>query len=357
MRRKSSHRTTDVLRVTVLMPVYNGEKYLRSAIESILSQTYRNFVLLIIDDGSTDSSLQIARSFDDPRIVIERNGRNLGLIRTLNKGLDLTRTEFVARMDCDDWAFPRRLEQQVAFLDRNPGVGLCGSHYEIFTGNRRETVKAPETHDEIFYGMLFDNMILHSSVLARTEFLNQYRLRYDEGYQHLEDYELWVRAIRLTRLANVPEVLLRYRSHPENVSHRHRSTQLSHRDKIRLAHLEALGLAPSEEEKRIHLDLISLSFAGDGPRLEKARSWIDRLDEAIGRRCSQSRSAIRADLSRVWYAACGRNAERGFAVFVLYLKSPLGRRGPKKLLAKLFFRCLLRLPIPDLAVATGDHPA
>jgi glycosyltransferase involved in cell wall biosynthesis len=339
------------------MPVYNGEKYLRSAIESILSQTYRDFVLLIIDDGSTDSSLQISRSFDDPRIVIERNGRNLGLIRTLNKGLDLTRTEFVARMDCDDWAFPRRLERQVTFLDRNPDVGLCGSHYEIFAGERREVIKAPETHDEIFYGMLFDNMLLHSSVLARTEFLNRYRLRYDEGYQHLEDYELWVRAIRLTRLANVPEVLLQYRSHPENVSHRHRSTQFSHRDRIRLVHLEALGLAPSEEEKTIHLDLISLSFSGDGDRLEKARQWIDRLDDAIGRKCSQGRSIIRADLSRVWYAACGRNAQKGFAIFSHYLKSPLGRWGPKKLLAKLFIRCLLRLPIAGLAAAPAGHPS
>jgi glycosyltransferase involved in cell wall biosynthesis len=339
------------------MPVYNGEKYLRSAIESILSQTYRDFFLLIIDDGSTDSSLQIVRSFDDPRIVIERNERNLGLIRTLNKGLDLTSTELVARMDCDDWAFPRRLERQIAFLDRHPEVGLCGSHYEIFAGNRRQIVKAPETHDEIFYGMLFDNTVLHSSVLARTELLNRHRLRYDIAYEHLEDYELWVRAIRFTRLANVPEVLLRYRSHSENISHRHRSTQLSHRDKIRLVHLEALGLAPSEEEKRIHLELISLSFSGDGLRLEKAKHWIERLGDAIGRKCSQSRSVIRADLSRVWYAACGRNAERGFAVFALYLKSPLGRWGPKKLLAKLFIRCLLRLPISSLAVASADHPA
>src|SRR5215472_9201923 len=100
------------------MPVYNGEKHLREAIDSILSQTFRDFEFLIINDGSTDGSVEIIASYRDPRILLVHNEKNLGLIATLNRGMDLARGEYITRMDCDDISLPRRLEKQVAFMER-----------------------------------------------------------------------------------------------------------------------------------------------------------------------------------------------------------------------------------------------
>jgi len=108
--------------LTVLMPVYNGGEFLRGAVESILGQTYSNFEFLIVDDGSTDESLEICRGFRDPRIRLEENGRNLGLIATLNRGLDLAEGDYIARMDSDDVSFPARLARQVQFMEDNPHV-------------------------------------------------------------------------------------------------------------------------------------------------------------------------------------------------------------------------------------------
>jgi len=116
--------------LTVLMPVYNGGPFLRSAIESILNQDFSDFDFLIIDDGSTDGSHEIAASYADPRIRLESNGRNLGLIATLNRGLDLARGTYVARMDADDIAFPDRLSKQLTFMEAHPEIGLCGTWYE-----------------------------------------------------------------------------------------------------------------------------------------------------------------------------------------------------------------------------------
>ena len=121
-------------KVTVLMPVYNGEKYLKEAITSILLQTFDDFEFLIINDGSSDASVDIIQSFRDPRIRLVHNDTNIGLIATLNKGLKLAHGKYVARMDQDDISLPRRLEKQTYFMDNNPDVGVCGTWIKLFMG-------------------------------------------------------------------------------------------------------------------------------------------------------------------------------------------------------------------------------
>ena len=114
-------------KITVLMPVYNGEKYLRESVDSILNQTFTDFELLIINDGSTDSSMEILNSYSDSRIRIVTNEVNLRLIKTLNKGIDLATGEYIARMDCDDIADPKRLEIQLQYMEKHPDVAVCGT--------------------------------------------------------------------------------------------------------------------------------------------------------------------------------------------------------------------------------------
>jgi glycosyltransferase involved in cell wall biosynthesis len=167
-------------RVTLILPVYNGEAYLRPAIDSLLRQTFRDFELLIIDDGSTDGSAAIVASYADERIRFQRNARNFGLIATLNKGFELARGEFIARMDCDDISLPHRLERQLDYLACHPDVALVGSWFEKLQGRRSRVVKTPVDHAAIRFFLIFDNTFLHSSIMIRRSLLEQFNLRFDQ---------------------------------------------------------------------------------------------------------------------------------------------------------------------------------
>ncbi len=327
------------------MPVYNGGAYLRPAILSILNQDFADFELLIIDDGSTDASLEVASSFDDPRIRIETNGRNLGLITTLNRGLDLATSEFVARMDADDIAFPERLSKQLAFMDAHPDVGLCGTWYERDSMQGTVIMKPPKEDRLIRFALIFDTVFAHNTILFRRRFLENHHLRYDPDYRHAEDFELWTRCSRHTRLANIPEVLLRYHYHENNTSSRHREEQVHTADKIRCRYLEDFGLIPTADEYRIHNDLLQFRLKGSKHDLEAAATWLRRLAEAVGKTLDLSHGRIFREFSRHWYGACATQADCGFETWRTFIACPAGRQGRLAWQAKLLLRCLLKRPV------------
>lgn len=204
-------------KVTVLMPVHNGEKYLREAVDSILGQTFRDFEYIVVDDASTDRSYEIARSYTDPRVVLVRNERNLGLTVSLNRGLELARGEYVARMDCDDVSLPERLERQVAFMDAHPDVGACSTwSLDIdHAGNvigRRELPVGEELNN--FYWRR--SPLIHPAAMFRFD--REDGPRYDPACRYAQDYDLWFRIRVRRRLANLPEHLLLYRVHDESIT-------------------------------------------------------------------------------------------------------------------------------------------
>lgn len=328
------------------MPVYNGGTLLRPAINSILNQSFADFEFLIIDDGSTDGSLEVATSFADPRIRIESNGRNLGLITTLNRGLDLARGNYIARMDADDIAFPSRLSRQLDFMEARSDVGLCGTWYEWESEQGKAIMKPPADDRLIRFFLIFDTVFAHSTILFRRKFLDDHHLRYDPEYRHAEDFELWTRCSRLTRLANVPEVLLRYHYHADNTSNRHRKEQVRTADRVRCRYLLDLGLIPTDEECHIHTDLIQFRFYGDTKDLEGAAAWLLRLTEAACKTLDLPEQFVLKELSRYWYGACGALADQGPSVYRLFRSHPCAKHAKLGYHAKLQARCMLRKPIP-----------
>ncbi|MFT5919102.1 MAG: glycosyltransferase involved in cell wall biosynthesis, partial [Granulosicoccus sp.] len=141
--------------VTVLLPVYNAEKFLEQAIRSVLDQTFTEFEFLIINDGSTDRSEEIIVSFNDSRIRYIKNETNLKLIKTLNKGIEFASGKYIARMDADDISLPTRFEQQVALLEKQPEIGVCGTNCIIFTTKGEESPSQyASDNDEIKFNML-----------------------------------------------------------------------------------------------------------------------------------------------------------------------------------------------------------
>jgi glycosyltransferase involved in cell wall biosynthesis len=218
-------------KVTILMPVYNGEKYIREAIESILSQTFTDFEFLIIDDGSTDQSAVVISSYNDPRIRLVNNERNLGLVHTLNRGLELARGELIARMDSDDISLPDRIRKQVELMNGQPEVGVCGCWIEWL--DREVIMDYPVNDPEIKRNLTFTCPLAHPTVMMRADLVKRYNVRYDPEYQHAEDYELWSRLSLITNFANIPEVLLRYRIHENQICQRHHSEQMASIAKVK----------------------------------------------------------------------------------------------------------------------------
>ncbi len=208
------------------MSVYNGEKYLREAIDSILGQTFKDFEFLIIDDGSTDSSVEIIRSYADPRIRLIQNEENIGLSRSLNKGLKLAIGEYIARMDADDISLPRRLAAQVGLLDKQPDIGLVGTSIQLIDcdGERMHVHRVPTTHAQILWALCFTTPLAHPSVVFRKVIIECVG-GYSEELVANQDRDLWQRLSSITRFANLPEVYLLYRWHDHNISHRHAETQ------------------------------------------------------------------------------------------------------------------------------------
>ena len=237
--------------VTVLMAVHNDLAYLPEAVDSILGQTLDDFEFLVLDDGSTDGSGEYLAGLNDPRVRLVRNGDNLGLTRSLNRGLDLAEGLFVARMDADDVALPHRLERQVAFLDAHPRVGIVGSSRVLIDPAGGFVAHAPAVEDDIGirWKCLLGNPFAHPAVTFRLDLMDAHGLRYDETYLTAQDYELWSRLLGVTEGANLAEPLLRYRLRA-GVSRTHKPDQLRNHDRIARASIGRLvpGFEVGEEE-------------------------------------------------------------------------------------------------------------
>ena len=214
--------------VSVILPVYNASTFLKESIDSVLNQTYTNFELIIINDASTDDSDIIISSYDDSRICHFKNSENLKLIKTLNKGIYLAKGKYIARMDADDICYPNRLEEQISFLENNPEYILVGSSAKVIDerGIEKNDLVYFSEHEDIVFASLFYSPIIHPSAVIRKGGLDDFNLKYDESYIHVEDYELWTRMLFFGKFKNLKKNLLKYRVHSTQISTLHNSEQL-----------------------------------------------------------------------------------------------------------------------------------
>jgi len=269
--------------LTVLMSVKNGEPYLRETVESILNQTFRDFDYLILDNASKDNSREIIRSFNDPRIRLIELPEDIGQVAALNKGLDMIETTLVARMDADDISMPRRFERQVAFMEKHPEIGVCGTYAVAFEGEKQVRWQKPCRPDDVKARLLFGCCLAHPSVMLRKELFDKYRLRYDEKIGFSEDWELWLRASRHFPLANIPEYLLKYRIHTSSVSSRYFDERQKVDEQLMKRALEPLGL-DDHPLHGIHKEIaLATTFNAKGRDAEfisRVREWFRELAAA-----------------------------------------------------------------------------
>lgn len=238
-------------RITVLMPTYNVAPWVKESIDSVLAQTYTDFELLVLDDCSTDNTVEIVRSYGDPRIRIVEGEHNVGLSENLNRGISLSNTELLARMDGDDIAEPTWLERGVAVLDSHPDVGICSFGFKFF-GNKSSLVRFPESHEDSMVQMLFGCTVI-IPVLRRSVFVDN-GLWYSTDAFPAEDYMMWAHCYRKTKVYNVQETMFHYRTHATQISTSKRQSQIQKSNEVRLFMLDWLNEEIGETERKFFID-------------------------------------------------------------------------------------------------------
>lgn len=298
-------------RVTVFIPVYNAEKYLRETLESILNQSYVDFELLIIDDGSTDDSINIINSFNDSRINLIKNEKNMGLPYTRNLALSIVNTEYLALMDADDICDRDRLKLQVEFLDKNKEIEVVGSDFQMFFPNGKAIyVKTPTNPDYIRAYLMLNICIANPSVMIRKEFLTKNNIKYREEYFACQDYSLWIDIVKLGKISNINKCLLRYRSGHDNISRRTANNRSKERkkllDNIHLRGIANNGLSITENE----LKLINKIFNDNIKDNAASEDEINKLDKVFKKFKDQNNVNNKIDkkqfnkaLNDCWYIA------------------------------------------------------
>jgi glycosyltransferase involved in cell wall biosynthesis len=303
-------------RVTVLMPVYNAERYLRPAIDSILSQTFRDFEFLIVNDGSSDNSRKIVESYADPRIKLVDNPHNMGLTRTLNRGLGLATGELIARQDADDVSYPDRLRRQVEFLDAHRDTALVGTQTRVIDEDGRPSGLRHYDrcceYESIRWDLLFGNSFTHSSVMFRRTIVAEEMGGYDETFKYEQDYDLWSRVACRYRVMNIPLVLVDYRIHPLSMSNTMRGVMAEEHGRVIRRHASAVlgGQAVTNED----VDLIvraTVDFRKDA--LKPFLALFRRILDAYQRLCpavlvsNDFRLAVARQFLRLAYRAWRAN--------------------------------------------------
>lgn len=310
--------------VSVLMAVRDGAVYLDEAIRSVLEQTFTDLEFIVIDDGSTDGTDAILQRHQrqDARMRLSRSGGN-GLAHALNHGLDLAKGIYVARMDADDVSLAGRLAAQVRFMEERPEVGICGTWIETFGMDKSIVYRNPADDATIRCALLFESVLAHPSVMIRREAFRNAGLSYDPRMLHAEDYDLWVRASQHTSLANVPEVLLRYRLHPEQVVRKQEATKRETARRIRRRQLERLGIAPTPGEEALHEAIASWDFADSREFVSSAHAWLVKLAEANRTTGSYPCEPFQRTVAERWWAICAASTHLGLWTLTALRRSPL----------------------------------
>lgn len=310
--------------VSVVMPVYNGQKYISESIESILLQVFSDFELIIIDDGSTDNTYSIIEQYakKDSRIHSYRNSDNLGIAASLNIGLKLARSSLIARMDADDIAYPHRLTCQYALMQSHPDVAICGSALRVYE-QPSNVWRPPVTHEEISTRLLFECSLCHPTIIYRKEIILDRLGGYQAEFNNCEDYELWQRASQLSsiKFANISEPLLSYRIHPSVNRKAYKTKQQELANRVRRKQLNRLGLDPSDIEFRCHEALSSpRTVAFDITNLVDCLNWITKLELANQKNPVFSPNILRHELNQRWLNLCLQVSYQSPATILHYLK-------------------------------------
>lgn len=335
MQDKPSDMPDEAPLITVAMPAFNSAGYISQAIDSVLAQTWTDFELLLVDDGSSDQTLSIMRQYEtDARVRVVALPYNRGRPYARGQCLAYARGPYIAMLDADDWCAPDRLERQLAYLQAHPDVSVVGSWSRRVDADGRPLPdsmrREPTTAEAVRCEMLFRCPLHNPTVLARTAALREYG--YDEAFRNAEDYDLWARMNSACRMANLPLKLTSYRRHAGQATAADELPIEDDWQKIHARQLTALGLTFSKQDLQYHALLHRgrrhfrerTGHGMDIAYVRWARRWLEALMHAnTGCQRYPQRTFVHM-LGQLWWSLCRKAArEAGMAVWLEFAASPL----------------------------------
>lgn len=309
--------------VSVITPVYNGDKFIMCAIDSILCQSFVDFEYILIDDGSTDESARIISSYSDPRIRLLANGTNIGVAASKNRGISESRGKYIAFLDCDDMARPERLSEQVRFLEKHADFGLIGTWVEIIdeTGKPTGNVwKNDAIAEKVAAHLLFHNYFAQSSVMLRKSALPAELFR---AIPLAEDYDLWTRLVAVTKAVNLPKVLVQYRIHTNSTSRINADMMDFFVKGIIKDQLNTMGLNPNNEELQLHVNLGRCIYTKNKNFVSEVEKWLNKLLVANEHVRTYAKKEFAEIVHEIWTNSCATNAESSLFEIYKYITSRL----------------------------------
>lgn len=333
--------------ISVIMSVYNGEDYIKDSIESILNQTFTDYEFIITDDFSSDNTFELLRQYNDPRIKLIKNTSNLGLTKSLNRMVDISRGEFIARMDADDVSHIHRLEKQLYFMRNNPDTGVCGSNIKEYKSDEKHKRKIYFDHEEIKAAILFENPIPHSGAMIRRSVLDEHNIRYNEKFKVIQDYELWQRLVKITRFANLYDVLLEYRKLDSSVTNRSLKRSNYREQFLKLiyqATLDDMGISASESDLSTHMFICSSNINRSHACLLEGEVWLKKLYKRNCMNNIYNQTIFKDIIGYYWFNLCTRSSSLGIFSAKKYIESELFNFKSIDInnLTKLLFKCLIK---------------
>ena len=329
--------------VSVVMPAYNRAAFIAEAIESILSQTFDDLELIVVDDGSTDETIAVIKGFSDTRLKLIELGANHGLAAARNIGMAVSRGRFLAVMDSDDIALPHRLAVQVAYLEAHTGIDLCGMTARMF-GDRQEYWRCFESSALCHGKLLWVIPFLHSTWLMRRTAIGT--LRYDETLPVASDYEFLVSLSRCARINGINRIGVLYRIHPGGISNLRRHALINAWSRAWRDLFLEMGLNQfSEAQLALHGMLWGDTYL---PKpltvdfLHQAEQWLCQIEVANARTARLDPLGVKQVLRRHWWHLCKVAAAQGVGIWRPFIASPLARRGllTPAFAAKMAYHCL-----------------
>jgi len=328
--------------VSVVMSVYNGETFLREAIESVLNQTSSDFEFIIINDGSSDKSLSIIQSYNDKRIILIDNEGNKGLIYSLNKGLEIAKGKYIARMDADDICLPERLDLQVKQFLNHPNAMIVGSDYYLLDGEKNKYIKNINDSDYLKAVLLFTPCFCHPTVMMKNVFKDK-QVFYDKDFIHAEDYKLWTDLYAFGDYLNIDKPLLKYRHHASQISNQKNESQLSISKRIRENYLEKLKFKVSEKQFDILNTIGNNEFITSFDLLKNIEDCLLHLELQNSIDLSFNKQSFNRFLYKFWLDSCG-NTNLGMSAYRFFFQSKIASYSTLSFVDKNIFllKCLLR---------------
>lgn len=331
--------------VSVCIAVYNREKFIKQAIESVLNQTYQNFEIIVIDDGSIDNTVSVIKSIDDTRIRLYNNSKNKGIVYTRNKYIGLANGDYIAILDSDDLWVPEKLEKQLLFLKQNPDYGICGTNaIRKYANGKEEIWKYPSSHEAIKVRLFWGSAIIHSSLIIKKSIIKNNNISYSNSLKQAEDFDLIRKIVAVSKAKNINKELVIYNIHKEQITVVENEEQINDALAVVSLYLNSLNISFTEEILNAYKKIFTFKFALSLQELNFVKEFFEKIYKKNKEANFTSNKELCKVFGEKWLLTCYNSTNNGVNTIKIYkqIRKELKLEISLTLKLKFLYKCLLK---------------